>query len=51
MSEDHGRTQEPVADPQDPREEYMTPALTDLGSFQELTQLGASGNVDAEGMS
>jgi hypothetical protein len=51
MSEDHGHPQDPT-DAQDPREDYVAPpALTDLGSFQELTQLGSGTHVDAEGMS
>lgn len=50
MSEDQRDTQDP-ADAQDSREDYHAPALTDLGSFQELTQLGSSGAIDAEGSS
>jgi hypothetical protein len=50
MSEDHADAQDP-APAQDAREDYMAPALTDLGSFQDLTQLQASGTPDAEGAS
>ena len=50
MSEEQRDGQDP-AEAQDPREDYEAPALTDLGSFQELTQFGAATNVDAEGAS
>jgi hypothetical protein len=50
MREDHGETQD-SAEVQDPQEDYLAPALTDLGSFQELTQIGGSSVVDAEGQS
>ena len=49
MREDHG-TPDPV-EAQDSREDYVTPALTELGSFEELTQLGAGTNPDSEGNS
>jgi hypothetical protein len=33
-------------------EHWVAPALTDLGSFEELTQLGVTGtSPDAEGLS
>ncbi len=50
MSEDR-------SDPQDPAEhesavtEYVAPALTDLGSFAELTEFGGQTNNDFEGTS
>ncbi|HEV2815092.1 MAG TPA: lasso RiPP family leader peptide-containing protein [Solirubrobacteraceae bacterium] len=50
MSENRVETPEP-AETHDVVEDYASPALTDLGSFAELTQNGLSGNVDAEGMS
>jgi hypothetical protein len=50
MSQDRRETLEPAED-QDSTEDYASPALTDLGSFQELTQNGVAGAVDAEGMS
>jgi hypothetical protein len=50
LSEDHGDAQQ-QAEAEDSREDYHAPALTDLGSFQELTQIGGSGAVDAEGSS
>jgi hypothetical protein len=48
MREDHVDTQQ---DAQDAREDYVAPTLTDLGSFQELTQINGSSVVDAEGQS
>jgi hypothetical protein len=50
MSEDHRDTHDP-ADTQDPREDYVVPTLTDLGSFQELTRFGGTGASDIEGQS
>ena len=32
-------------------EDWVAPTLTDLGSFEELTENGIAGSVDAEGMS
>jgi hypothetical protein len=32
-------------------EEYVTPALTDLGSFEEITKLNSGNAADAEGFS
>jgi hypothetical protein len=50
MSDDRHDAQE-AAEAQDRREEYVAPALTDLGSFQELTQFGGAQTIDAEGQS
>jgi hypothetical protein len=50
MSEDHRGLQDP-ADAQDPSEDYVAPALTDLGSFDELTQFNTGGGPDAEATS
>jgi hypothetical protein len=50
MSEDHGDTQN-LADAQGSPEDYVAPALTDLGLFQELTQLSTGGLADGEGQS
>jgi hypothetical protein len=50
MSEDRGAMEEHV-EAEAARDAYLTPALTDLGSFQELTQLGGSQTIDAEGQS
>ena len=47
MHEDQHQTDAP----QDARDEWVAPALTDLGSFEELTKNGIAGAVDAEGMS
>ena len=38
-------------DAQDPREQYVAPALTDLGSFQELTGLNSGEGTDLEAFS
>jgi hypothetical protein len=43
--------QQDSAEAKDSREDYVAPTLTDLGSFQELTQLGVAGVVDVEGSS
>ena len=50
MTEDHRDVQD-ATDGQDPREDYEAPALTDLGSFRELTQLSTGPNPDLEGTS
>lgn len=48
MHEDHGDAQDPVTAGDD----YVTPLLTDLGSFEELTQNNLTGSIaDAEGFS
>lgn len=51
MHDDHGDTQDPKeADEQ--REAYVPPKLTDLGSFEDLTQFNPTGpSLDAEGFS
>jgi hypothetical protein len=41
---------EPEHQPVEP-EEYETPALTDLGSFEEITKLNQGAGVDAEAFS
>ncbi|MEA2423216.1 MAG: hypothetical protein QOF55_2315 [Thermoleophilaceae bacterium] len=51
MSEEHVEMQDPPAEATDASGDYVAPTLTDLGSFQELTQTGLSGNVDVEGLS
>ena len=49
MHEDHADTQEPR---ENTPEEYEAPKLTDIGSFEELTQLQPSGpSLDSEGFS
>lgn len=50
MTDDCGDTPDQTDVP-DSREDYVVPALTELGSFQELTQNGVGAVVDAEGMS
>jgi hypothetical protein len=50
MSEDRGDAQE-QGDVQDAREDYVAPALTDLGSFEELTQFNPGSTGDTEGTS
>ena len=50
MREDRGDTQD-AAEDQDAREDYVVPTLTDLGSFEELTQLSTGPNPDSEGTS
>jgi hypothetical protein len=47
---DPGPTRDPVDVPES-RENYVTPDLADLGSFQELTELNPGGNTDLEGSS
>lgn len=48
MHEDNGDRQEQVG-AEEPREDYVAPALTDLGTFQELTEFNPSSTVtDAE---
>jgi hypothetical protein len=47
----HGDQRDTIEAAGDEREEWVVPALTDLGSFQELTTVGAQGNTDAEGFS
>jgi hypothetical protein len=32
-------------------EQWVPPALTDLGSFEEITKLGTGNTLDAEGFS
>jgi hypothetical protein len=41
---------EPEQQPTD-SEEYVAPALTDLGSFEEITKLTSGNLLDAEGQS
>lgn len=50
MREDHDETQVPD-DIQDSREDYVAPTLTDLGSFQELTQINPGVGAEIEGTS
>jgi hypothetical protein len=50
MSEDRSQTQNP-AEAHDSPEDYVAPALTDLGSFQDLTQFNPGGATDTEGSS
>lgn len=50
MSEDRSQRQDP-AEGHDSPEEYVAPALTDLGSFEELTQFNPGGLTDTEGSS
>ena len=50
MIEDGSETQD-QADSLDSGEDYAAPALTDLGSFQELTQISAGSGIDNEGAS
>ena len=38
-------------EPQDARAEWVAPALTDLGSFAELTKLSTGASPDVEGTS
>jgi hypothetical protein len=40
-----------ATDAQNAPDDYVAPKLTDIGSFEELTQFGGGGAVDAEGMS
>ena len=49
VPEDHRETA--GGDAPEPREEYVAPSLTDLGSFEELTQLTTGPQADFEGMS
>jgi hypothetical protein len=42
--------QEPTQQPAE-HEDYVAPALTDLGAFEEITKLGSGGQPDAEGSS
>ena len=50
MPEDHRETLG-SAEVQEPREDYVAPTLTDLGSFAELTRLSTGPNPDLEGTS
>jgi hypothetical protein len=50
MHKDHDAAQDRT-EAQDSREDYVAPALSDLGSFAELTQFGTGGNADLEGAS
>jgi hypothetical protein len=50
MDQDLGGTQEPD-EAQDAPEQYLAPALIDLGSFEELTRFGGNTAVDSEGQS
>jgi hypothetical protein len=50
MTEDQAHTAHPEPD-EGSREEYVAPALTDLGSFEELTALHAGPRADLEGFS
>jgi hypothetical protein len=51
VHEDHGDTQAPD-EAQEQGDEYVPPTLTDLGSFEDLTQLSPTGpNPDSEGFS
>ena len=53
MHEEHGDMQDTIeAREHRVDDEYVAPALTDLGSFEDLTQLQVSGpNLDSEGFS
>jgi hypothetical protein len=51
VSEERVEQQQEPAAADDPREDYAAPTLSELGSFEELTQLGGTGSVDAEGKS
>ena len=49
MTEDHRET--PGVDVHEPREDYVAPTLTDLGSFEELTRFNPGPLGDSEGTS
>jgi hypothetical protein len=49
MHEDHVDTDRTEAE--DVRDDYVAPALTDLGSFEELTQFNPGLGGDGEGSS
>jgi hypothetical protein len=51
MSEDRLEGAPDQAERQEPREDYVAPALNDLGSFEELTQFNPTGATDSEGSS
>ena len=51
MHEDHVDAQRPATDAPAAREDYAAPELTDLGSFEELTQFNPTGATDSEGSS
>lgn len=52
MHGDHGDAERPTPDHADAPEPYAAPDLTDLGSFEELTQFQVDGPItDAEGFS
>jgi hypothetical protein len=50
MREDQTDTQDAGAVQESPQD-YVAPALTDLGSFEDLTQLGSGDVQDSEGAS
>lgn len=50
MHDDQHETEAP-RDPQGDRAEWIAPALTDLGSFDELTNAGAGSGLDFESTS
>ena len=50
MSEDRVDPQTPT-EAQAPAEDYVAPAVTDLGSYVELTQFNPTGATDLEGSS
>jgi hypothetical protein len=50
MSEEKLEKQD-ATEAQEASEDYVAPKLTELGSFEELTGLGAGANPDAEGTS
>jgi hypothetical protein len=50
MSEDRVDTEDP-AGAEDAHEDYVAPTLTDLGSFEELTQFNVGNLPDGEGSS
>jgi hypothetical protein len=50
MSEDRSQTHDP-AENQESREDYVAPALKDLGSFKELTEFNPGVAGDTEGTS
>lgn len=50
MPDDQHETDAPP-DSQDARKAWVAPTLTDVGSFEEVTQTGLSGVADIEGQS
>jgi hypothetical protein len=51
MSEEGREDAADQVEGEDSRRDYVSPALTDLGSFQDLTQFNPGGATDAEGSS